>query len=91
MTKTETSRSELTARPVVVLYRNDILVAPSLVKQLCGSIDCFEGAMLLLWEEFVYTLKNKIHSCKGENPMKFMGIGTGVLCSFEWLTVMSFV
>jgi len=23
--------------------------------------------------------------------MKFMGIGTGVLCSFEWLTVMSLV
>jgi hypothetical protein len=56
VTKTETSRGELTARTVVVFYRN-ILVTPSLVKQLCGTIDCFEGAMLLLWEEFVYALK----------------------------------
>ena len=35
--------------------------------------------------------KNKIGICKGENPMKFTGIGTHVFCSFEWLTVMSFV
>jgi hypothetical protein len=55
MTKTESSRGELTARAVVVLYRHDILAAPSVVIQLCGTTDGFEGATLLLWEEFVYT------------------------------------
>ena len=56
MTKTESPCGDLTACAVVVLYCNDILVAPSVVKQLCPSTDCFEDATLLLWEEFVYTL-----------------------------------
>jgi len=56
VTKTESSRGDLTARAVVVLCCNDILVTPSVVKQLCGSTECFEGATLLLWEEFVCKL-----------------------------------
>jgi hypothetical protein len=65
VTKTESSCGELTACAVVVLYSNDVLVAPSVVKQLCRTTEYFEGSTLLLWEDFVYTLKIRHAVVKG--------------------------